>query len=385
MSYCASRQTLSNTRQHLLSERVAADSLGELGGEGVEDHLLRRLLFDTARAQIEQLLFVNAPHRRPVAAFHVIGVNFQLRFGVDLRQPPEQQIIVGHLTVGFQRERRDVDQPVKHRPPLIADDGFVQLAAGAVADLMVEPGAAIADLIFHRHRQRIEAQVAVFAAQAGAGLVTQHLAAKQETAAEGRGVAAQQQVVMGEVIAAGILKCQLDMLEVRVIGHRHGQSPAGEMRLLIEAQVMLDNRRLRPALQRQVMAIVGGIQRIAGQATGDMHQQQRFIQAAVARHANAGHRLGQAFGHADIERGGMIDGNGIQVVKFPNDGHPTMCAEAVNLYGDARDEIVTWDYDSMYIYTQDDAPKDDVYAPFKYPDYNASNYRGEYSYREKWW
>ncbi len=51
---------------------------------------------------------------------------------------------------------------------------------------------------------------------------------------------------MGEVIAAGILKCQLDMLEVRVIGHRHGQSPAGEMRLLIEAQVMLDNRRLRP-------------------------------------------------------------------------------------------------------------------------------------------
>ena len=89
--------------------------------------------------------------------------------------------------------------------------------------------------------------------------------------------------------------------------------------------------------------------------------------------------------NADVERGGMIDGRGIQVVKFPDDGHPTMCAEAVNLYGDARDEIVTWDYDSMYIYTQDDAPKAEVYAPFKYPDYNASNYRGHYSYREKWW
>ena len=49
--------------------------------------------------------------------------------------------------------------------------------------------------------------------------------------------------------------------------------------------------------------------------------------------------------NADVERGGMIDGNGIQVVKFPDDGHPTMCAEAVNIYGDARDEIVTWDYD----------------------------------------
>lgn len=39
--------------------------------------------------------------------------------------------------------------------------------------------------------------------------------------------------------------------------------------------------------------------------------------------------------NADVERGGMIDGRGIQVVKFPDDGHPTMCAEAVNLYGDA--------------------------------------------------
>ena len=50
------------------------------------------------------------------------------------------------------------------------------------------------------------------------------------------------------------------------------------------------------------------------------------------------------------------------------------------MYGDARDEIVTWDYNSMYIYTQDDSPELNVYEPVKYPDYNASNYRGEYSY-----
>ena len=84
--------------------------------------------------------------------------------------------------------------------------------------------------------------------------------------------------------------------------------------------------------------------------------------------------------NADVERGGLIDGNGVQVVKFPDDGHPTLCAEAISLYGDARDEIVTWDYNSMYIYTQDDSPELNVYEPVKYPDYNASNYRGEYSY-----
>ena len=62
---------------------------------------------------------------------------------------------------------------------------------------------------------------------------------------------------------------------------------------------MFDHSRLRPAFQRQVMAIMGGIQRIAGQTAGDMHQQQRLIQAAVARYAKAGHRLRQAFGQME--------------------------------------------------------------------------------------
>jgi hypothetical protein len=39
----------------------------------------------------------------------------------------------------------------------------------------------------------------------------------------------------------------------------------------------------------------------------------------------------------------------------------------------------------MYIYTQDDEPMENAYKPYKYPDYNASNYRGEYSYRELFW
>lgn len=87
--------------------------------------------------------------------------------------------------------------------------------------------------------------------------------------------------------------------------------------------------------------------------------------------------------NADCERGGMLDGDGMRCVVFPDDGHPTMCAEAINLTGDARDEIVVWDYHSMYIYTQDDDFMEDAYAPVKYPHYNGSNYRGEYSYPDE--
>ena len=80
---------------------------------------------------------------------------------------------------------------------------------------------------------------------------------------------------------------------------------------------------------------------------------------------------------------GGFDGDGRRVLVLPDDGHPEMCTEVINLTGDTRDEIVVWDRHSMYIYTQDgDAEKDPrgEYRPLKYPEYNGSNYRGEYSF-----
>ena len=86
--------------------------------------------------------------------------------------------------------------------------------------------------------------------------------------------------------------------------------------------------------------------------------------------------------NADIERGGLIDGYNRQVVRFPDDGHPQLCAEVLDLTGDCRDEIVVWDEKMMYIYTQDNQTSGQpVDCPDKYPHYNASNYRGEYAYR----
>lgn len=81
----------------------------------------------------------------------------------------------------------------------------------------------------------------------------------------------------------------------------------------------------------------------------------------------------------------MMDGEGDCVVVFPDDGHPDLCSEVINITGDARDEIILWDEQKMYIYTQD-RPRTGggaEYIPEKYPVYNSSNYRGEYSY-PKW-
>ncbi len=80
------------------------------------------------------------------------------------------------------------------------------------------------------------------------------------------------------------------------------------------------------------------------------------------------------------ECGGMIDGYGRTVVVFPDDGHPELCGEALDLTGDARDEIALWDMERIWIYTQDKPFKGDrIYKPVRYPHYNASDYRAEIS------
>ena len=84
--------------------------------------------------------------------------------------------------------------------------------------------------------------------------------------------------------------------------------------------------------------------------------------------------------NADPARGGLLSGAGVRAVAFPDDGHPTLCAEVMDLTGDERDELIVWDEHSLWIYTQDDGERPQTYHPIKFPAYNASNYRGEYAF-----
>jgi len=84
--------------------------------------------------------------------------------------------------------------------------------------------------------------------------------------------------------------------------------------------------------------------------------------------------------HGDPETGGMIDGRMRRVVRFPNDGHPTLAYQVLNVTGDARDEIILWNQDEVWIYTQDRGFEGDrIYAPSRNPLYNDSNYRSTVS------
>jgi len=71
--------------------------------------------------------------------------------------------------------------------------------------------------------------------------------------------------------------------------------------------------------------------------------------------------------------GGMFDGHGQLSVVFPSDGHPVSCFMVYDLTGDARDEVLVWDNQELWIYTQDDNPRmGNTYAPDRIPPYNYS-------------
>jgi hypothetical protein len=82
----------------------------------------------------------------------------------------------------------------------------------------------------------------------------------------------------------------------------------------------------------------------------------------------------------NVNEGGMYDGWGRKVVKFPDDGHPDMCNAVLDITGDSRDEVVVWDPHEIWVYTQDDNPKEGtLYKPNRNPLYNYSNYQATVS------
>ncbi len=80
--------------------------------------------------------------------------------------------------------------------------------------------------------------------------------------------------------------------------------------------------------------------------------------------------------NANVDEGGAFDGWGRKVLDFPDDGHPDMCYAVLDITGDCRDEIVVWDPLEIWVYTQDDNPKQgDLYKPERNALYNYSNYQ----------
>jgi rhamnogalacturonan endolyase len=71
--------------------------------------------------------------------------------------------------------------------------------------------------------------------------------------------------------------------------------------------------------------------------------------------------------------GGLFNGKGQLMVVLPDDGHPDLNHTVLDISGDSRDEIVVWDQNSIWIYSQIDNPRKGIQdKAFRSPLYNSS-------------
>ncbi len=69
---------------------------------------------------------------------------------------------------------------------------------------------------------------------------------------------------------------------------------------------------------------------------------------------------------------------GRRAVMFPDDGHPVLCSEAIDIDGDGHQEILSWDFHSIWIYKADPAQVGPGRQYGSTPIYNNSNYRARW-------
>ena len=123
-----SHTTLSSTSR----VRGMPDPFDDLARKRVNQHPPGRVRPDAASAQVENRFVVQLADGRAVRAFHVVGVNFQLRLGIDAGILGKQQILVGLLGVGFLGDLADQDAAVENAPGPPIEDAIEILVAVAV-------------------------------------------------------------------------------------------------------------------------------------------------------------------------------------------------------------------------------------------------------------
>ncbi len=107
-----------------------------------------------------------------MGAFHVVGVNLQLRLGIDLRVIGKQQVAVGLFRVGFLRVFVNNDAAVKNAVRVTIENAVIELAAAAMRTGMLDEHVIVHVLAAVADEQPVDQTLAAFAGQHRMNVVT---------------------------------------------------------------------------------------------------------------------------------------------------------------------------------------------------------------------
>src|SRR5215470_12787765 len=117
---------------------------------------------------------------RTVRTFHVVGVDFKLRLGVNLRVVGKQQVAVGLLGVGLLRVFVNNDASVKNAMRVAVQNPVVKLATAAVRAGMLDVHVVVEMLPPITDKEPVDQTLAAFSRQHRMHVVANQSASEQQ-------------------------------------------------------------------------------------------------------------------------------------------------------------------------------------------------------------
>src|SRR5271169_1733136 len=149
-------------------------------GKTVDQKRTRHFRIDTARAQVEKTGIVKLADRCTMCAFHVIGENFQLRFGIRFGLPRQQKIVVDLVGIRLDGTGMDDHLAIEYAMRLSVQNAPVILTAGTRRGEVVNAGMMIHMLFTIQQVQAIEGAQTSWIIQACCYVVARQAPAKDK-------------------------------------------------------------------------------------------------------------------------------------------------------------------------------------------------------------
>jgi hypothetical protein len=210
---------------------------------------------NTTSLQVEKLILVYLTRCGTVAAFYVIGVNFQLGFTVNLRFFAQQKVMVVHLTVCFDGTFVDVNHAVEYAHTIVFADHFVRLMAVTVCGLMMKESTGIKHLILFRQVQTVHFDLATFGFQYATGVVSDQLTFQKERMAYHAAVTIKRNVVVTEMMLKRTLFDQFDVFKACTVAYVRRQTRTSHTSTLVQRHMVFVNMALCKTAQFYMVAV----------------------------------------------------------------------------------------------------------------------------------
>ena len=206
---CQLRQGFAHVLALHLLQRLADKRLDQQGA--------RLRLGNAARLAVEQQILVKIGAGRAMAADDVVGVDLQLRLGVELGIRRQHQHLRHLLAVGLLRVRAHDDLALEDAARVPVEHALEQLAAGALGNRVVDDERRVDVLVAAGQEGAGQVDLAAGAGEQDADLVARQRRAGREVEAAVVGIGAEIDEPIGQVRAAAGFEGALHVRDGRTV------------------------------------------------------------------------------------------------------------------------------------------------------------------------